>query len=528
MFTSATSQSRPEPSTDAVWSTPFGPDGLAITTSDNVLFHVPIEVLVSRSRVFDKHFHSSHDTQVTAEPHRNDKTPLDTSFALLKLSSYSKDGDQHIFFDDPSCETSEVLRLVLAHDHSHALSGQLMPSPSAFLGALLFAQKWDCPRIQEGLEQSMRGWCEDVKRNEEVLSLLDIFVIASIVRRPELAAEAIRNHVNDYSVPPPYNPLENISGEQGWGYMAPGALFRTGFMPLSAWRAVPLEYMAALAMAEAESGEDDRTLKAGRFIECIERLHEQERSRADQAEKLRERPARDTCDDTAAHLDARWRAPDGDAVLVSSDGVTFMIPSYYLQSNSVVLRQALQMQAAHPPSQSSPHSNRTELSDPDCETADSLRLFLSIAAGDGDPHEYLCNSTSTTIVGTLQFCIKYDCPLILYTIRHSLRALSKNRLIYNAVGSLDLFILATKLGFYNLALDVVRTFDPRPKVSPRAHWGNVPHGASFTPGNFPMAAWQEIPVEWLWALAAVTRREGISLSQERQATRMAELLRLGD
>ncbi|WVQ81020.1 hypothetical protein IAT38_003127 [Cryptococcus sp. DSM 104549] len=150
-------------------------------------------------------------------------------------------------------------------------------------------------------------------------------------------------------------------------------------------------------------------------------------------------------------VDAVWNDTAADVVLVSSDNVTFHVASYYLLGQSTL--------------PSSTHPKRIELPDEECETAACIRLFLQVATRGYIRTTFLAHPRSIirTLLGTLRFCKKYDCPAVPQTIKlwlHHHAASEAHRNVSLTV--LDVFIIACKLDMYDLAADAIRYWQPPP------------------------------------------------------------------
>ncbi|KIR37494.1 hypothetical protein I352_00811 [Cryptococcus deuterogattii MMRL2647] len=192
-------------------------------------------------------------------------------------------------------------------------------------------------------------------------------------------------------------------------------------------------------------------------------------------------------------VDTVWCDPSAEIVLVSSDNVAFHVPAYHILSQSIALRDAIQIDStfssSHSPSSSSPIT--IHFSDEECETSDAIRLFLFLISPHPLPqsssslspffshlHSHLHSSSPpstlddyilshpTTItlhlLSTLLFLQKYDCPLPLSLLTSHLRhhALTKAHLS-REICALDLFLIGAKTGIEGLCVDAVKGYKPR-------------------------------------------------------------------
>ncbi|OWZ61712.1 hypothetical protein AYX15_06088 [Cryptococcus neoformans] len=192
-------------------------------------------------------------------------------------------------------------------------------------------------------------------------------------------------------------------------------------------------------------------------------------------------------------MDTVWCDPAAEIVLVSSDNVAFHVPAYHILSQSIALRDAIQIDStfssSHTPFSSSPVT--IHFSDEECETSDAIRLFLFLISPHPLPptspsqspsfphlHSHLHSSSPpstlddyihshpTTItlhlLSTLLFLQKYDCPLALSFLVAHLRhhALTKAH-ISREICALDLFLIGAKTGIEGLCVDAVKGYKPR-------------------------------------------------------------------
>ncbi|KIR63853.1 hypothetical protein I314_03260 [Cryptococcus bacillisporus CA1873] len=191
-------------------------------------------------------------------------------------------------------------------------------------------------------------------------------------------------------------------------------------------------------------------------------------------------------------VDTVWCDPSAEIVLVSSDNVAFHVPAYHILSQSIALRDAIQIDStfssSRSPSSSSPIT--IHFSDEECETSDAIRLFLflisphpllpSSSLSPSFPHlhshlhsssppstldDYILSHPTTItlhLLSTLLFLQKYDCPLPLSLLTAHLRhhALTKAH-FSREICALDLFLIGAKTGIEGLCVDAVKGYKPR-------------------------------------------------------------------
>ncbi|WVQ81014.1 hypothetical protein IAT38_003121 [Cryptococcus sp. DSM 104549] len=235
-------------------------------------------------------------------------------------------------------------------------------------------------------------------------------------------------------------------------------------------------------------------------------------------------------------VDEVWNDPAADIVLVSSDNVAFRVPGYHLISQSVVLRDALQINStlptSTPPSSSSPLT--IHLTDEDCETSESLRLFLHLIST-GDLTSFIATHQRTIVralLSTILFLQKYDCAPALALLsawlgKHAALHAHESR----EVSALDVWMIAAKTGNEALAVDVVKHYRPRVMKAKAGGEGEGADGSrdereivvegyddgmvderwcwgaytGLDPGDFPIMAWEACPQMWLWALSKAVK-----------------------
>ncbi|WVQ81015.1 hypothetical protein IAT38_003122 [Cryptococcus sp. DSM 104549] len=215
--------------------------------------------------------------------------------------------------------------------------------------------------------------------------------------------------------------------------------------------------------------------------------------------------------------DAVWNdSRGGDVVLISSDNIAFHVPSYHLMSHSAVLRDALTIDKTIPSSSS--EAKRIDLSDDECEAAESIRFFLHIITG-GDIGQMLedCPKTAVRVfLGTLLFCRKYDCPVVTQAIKVWLQRYviltAHKSLVVTAV---DVFVVACKLELYDLASDTLRYFVPNVCLDGEVdrddpdrfcfeHYNKL-HTSTLDPGDLCMMAQVELSRTVIFALCRAFR-----------------------
>ncbi|WVQ81003.1 hypothetical protein IAT38_003110 [Cryptococcus sp. DSM 104549] len=241
-----------------------------------------------------------------------------------------------------------------------------------------------------------------------------------------------------------------------------------------------------------------------------------------------------------AVTDDKWNDESADVVFISADNVKFYVPSYHLLSHSVVLRDALLMNATLPTSSNTPRSPIT-FTDPLAESAASVRLFLGFASGffgdqlsrpyleeggrygdewavELEPHVVIdaedragsmgSESIVRDLHGVLTFCEKWNCPAVLGVLTLWLERFAA-RDAYRSIflQPLDIFILAAKTGLDSVATAVVKYYRPglyhlweRALPFSFAHLAGR-KGLPFELGVFPKAVWDEVPGMYLYALA---------------------------
>lgn len=192
-------------------------------------------------------------------------------------------------------------------------------------------------------------------------------------------------------------------------------------------------------------------------------------------------------------VDTVWCDSSAEIVLVSSDNVAFHVPAYHILSQSIALRDAIQIDSTFSSSRSLSSSSPITIhfSDEECETSDAIRLFLFLISPHPLPpaspsqspsfpqlHSHLHSSSPpstlddyilshpTTItlhlLSTILFLQKYDCPLALSLLSAHLRhhALTKAH-ISREICALDLFLIGAKTGIEGLCVDAVKGYKPR-------------------------------------------------------------------
>ncbi|WVQ81017.1 hypothetical protein IAT38_003124 [Cryptococcus sp. DSM 104549] len=214
--------------------------------------------------------------------------------------------------------------------------------------------------------------------------------------------------------------------------------------------------------------------------------------------------------------DAVWNDSAADVVLVSSDHIAFHVPSYHLMSHSAVLRDALTIDKTLP--SSSPKAKHVDLSDDECETAESIRFFLHIVTG-GNISQMLADCPKTAVrvfLGTLLFCRKYDCPVVTQAIKVWLQRYviveAHTSLVVTAV---DVFVLACKLELYDLAADTIRHFVPHEGLGEWDEFDRIcfshyayPVVVTLHPGDLCMMAQAELSRSAVFALCRAYRVGG--------------------
>ncbi|WVN90096.1 uncharacterized protein L203_105331 [Cryptococcus depauperatus CBS 7841] len=237
-------------------------------------------------------------------------------------------------------------------------------------------------------------------------------------------------------------------------------------------------------------------------------------------------------------IDQVWADPSADVVLVSSDHVAFHVPCYHILSQSTALRDAIQIDSAHCPNSVSSQSDTPRskpvtfnFSDEDYETAESIRLFLSIATS-GDIDQIAASNPSTIVrilLSGILFLQKYDCAPALHNLTSWLRkhaaTEARNSKVLNA---LDCFIIGAKTGLDSLAVDAVKNYKPRGiKVKTRGSDGQEDGGERYEmdefapmqeerwcwgvytgldPAEFPIIAWEACPQITIWALSKACKQ----------------------
>lgn len=130
--------------------------------------------------------------------------------------------------------------------------------------------------------------------------------------------------------------------------------------------------------------------------------------------------------------DEQWTS--GEFTLISTDGVRFRIPSYVLLNASSVFRDIASLPSeAAAPSTSAP-APEIELTDATIETADVLRIFLSLAATGTlglEPREVGYFATLFLLKDTIGLCNKYLADGVLHVLKLQIYKLhSEHRGLY--------------------------------------------------------------------------------------------------
>lgn len=201
-------------------------------------------------------------------------------------------------------------------------------------------------------------------------------------------------------------------------------------------------------------------------------------------------------------LDPNWI--EGDWTLISSDNVRLKVPSYLVLANSVVLRDAHDIN----------NNDSTELAfdDLECEKAETLRLFLSLASdGTLGPEMEVMSwpRRLAHIMRLLSFANKWQCP----TIRRAAVSSARELGLKNRDMQLPAFIIGAIAGDDLSCKEVLGRLPPcsyrgsaRPSNAIAHPWKDT---LCMDPRAMAWEMWKCVPPEYLWALCQgwkVTKR----------------------
>ncbi|WOO80389.1 uncharacterized protein LOC62_03G003906 [Vanrija pseudolonga] len=198
--------------------------------------------------------------------------------------------------------------------------------------------------------------------------------------------------------------------------------------------------------------------------------------------------------------DANWTT--GEFTLISADGVRFKIPSYVLLNASSVFRDIASLPCDNASAAPAPE---IELTDATIETADVLRIFLSLAAHGTlglEPREVGYFATLFLLKDTIGLCTKYLADGVLHVLKLQIYKLhSEHRGLY----ALYAFVLGAVSDDVQLTMmafsDMRSTWVDDEPTGPRAALRHgFPGGCTLCPQTWPLKLAEAIPLQYSWAL----------------------------
>ncbi|KAL1411772.1 hypothetical protein Q8F55_002739 [Vanrija albida] len=193
--------------------------------------------------------------------------------------------------------------------------------------------------------------------------------------------------------------------------------------------------------------------------------------------------------------DPAWTS--GEFTLVSADGVRFRVPSYVLLNASPVFRDMATLPSDAP---------ELELTDAELETADVLRIFLSLAAHGTlgrDPRDAGYFHTLFLLKDTVALCEKYLADGVLRVLKLQIYKLhGEHRGLY-ALYAFVLGAVSDDVGLTLMAFSDMRStwVDDEPTGMRAALRHGFPGGSTLDPGTWPHKLSEVIPHSYAWALS---------------------------